>query len=84
LIIEFTIVDYKIMKKMITKTELNVLIPYGKRKEVALKAGVSPGAVTKYFTDKTKSSYQIHKAALEVALECQNGLSSIEIGLSTK
>lgn len=63
---------------MITKQELNELIPHGKRKNVAEKAGVSPGAVTKYFSDKIKSSYKIQKAALEVALECKTGLALIE------
>lgn len=63
---------------MITKKQLNSLIPHGKRKEVAVKAGVSTSAVTKYFTDKTKSSIKIHQAALEIALECKSTISVME------
>ena len=49
---------------MINKSTLKDMIPYGKHKEVADKAGVSTAAVSKYFDDQIKSSFKIYKAAL--------------------
>ena len=66
---------------MITKVELKALIPHGKLKNVAEKAGVSSAAVTKFFNNQTISSFKIQKAALEVAGECGEEISTREKSL---
>lgn len=63
---------------MISKSTLKALIPRGKQQKVAEKAGVSSAAVSKYLDDKTKSSFKIYKAALEVAKEYQEEVSELE------
>ena len=67
---------------MISKAILKSQIPHGMFKKVAEKAGVSTPAVTKFFNNQTKSSFKIHKAALEIANECRKQLSSLEQQLS--
>lgn len=69
---------------MITQNHLNTLIPRGKRKEVAVRAGVSTPAVSKYLNGKTKESFKIHKAALEVAKECNNQITELESSITIK
>jgi DNA-binding MurR/RpiR family transcriptional regulator len=66
---------------MIPISELKSLIPHGKYKEIAVKAGVSSPAVTNFFNGKTKSSYRIRKAALEVALENTTEIKELETRL---
>ena len=66
---------------MMTKEDLKDLIPHGMFKEIAVRAGVSTGAVTKYFNNKIKSSFKIQKAAMEVALECKATLENLELKL---
>ncbi len=63
---------------MITKTKLKDLIPRGKRKEVALLAGVSTPAVSKYLTGKTKDSPKIYKAVLVFAKRHQEEITELE------
>lgn len=63
---------------MITKQALKEQIPYGMFKKVALKAGVSPAAVTRFFDGKTKSSSTIYRAALEVINEYHAEITPLE------
>lgn len=63
---------------MMSKEELKALIPYGMYGEVALSAGVSIAAVSKFFSNKTKESYRIEKAAMEVAIAVQGEKATLQ------
>ncbi len=67
---------------MISKNELKALIPHGKLQKVAEKAGVSSAAVSRFFEDRTKSSFRIYKAALEVANQCKDEVKELETSLA--
>lgn len=54
---------------MITKEEIRKMLPHGSLAAIAKKAGVSKAAVSNFFSDNTKSSAKIEKAALECAIE---------------
>ena len=60
---------------MIAKREIKKSLPHGYLTKVAKLAGVSKGAVSRYFNDSIKSSLRIEKAALECALEYQRSIS---------
>ena len=63
---------------MITKNEIKKSLPYGSAAKIAKKAGVTKNAVSKYLNDLTKSSPNIEKAALEVAIEYKKSTAQLE------
>ncbi len=67
---------------MISKSTLKDLIPHGHHQKVAKKARVSPAAVSRYFSNKIKSSSKIYKAALEVAKENRDEVYELETSLN--
>jgi len=62
---------------MIERNEIKNNLPYGSISEVAKRANVSKGAVTRFLNGETKSSPKIEKAALEVAFEYQKTIKKL-------
>lgn len=68
---------------MINRKEFKKEMPHGMLSEVAVKAGVSKAAVTKYFNGNTKSSRKIERAVIECLTQYKTELNGLVENLST-
>ncbi len=66
---------------MITKREIKQSLPHGYLTKVAELAGVTKGAVSRYFNDSIKTSARIERAALQCAIEYRKEISDLSKNL---
>lgn len=62
---------------MTTRDKIKMNLPHGAITQIAEKAGVSKGAVTRFLNGSTKSSVKIERAALEFAIQYKKENSAL-------